>query len=106
MYDQSITTPISIFISIAALTGVSLHDTKLDKLTTTFVGMSSVAANVDNGSKNISNDPHTHVERVSLKDTKVAQPRLLPRHDTRKHLMQKHVPKGVHSHDGASQLFV
>jgi hypothetical protein len=100
MYNLTITTPISVFVSLAALAGVAVHDTKIDKLATTFVGTPAMMANAESGHKGISNDPHTHVERVSLKDASSSQPRLLPRNEQRKHFLQKGTPKGAHSHDG------
>ena len=100
MFDFTFTTPISILISLAALAGVSVHDTKIDKLATSMVGVPAVVAATDNGSKVLSSDPHTHVEKVSLKDVS-SQPRIMPRYgDQKKHMMQKNVPKGGHAFDG------
>lgn len=101
MFNFTLTTPISLFVSLAALTGVTVHDTKIDKLTSTLVSASSMTASVqDAGARSMSGDPHTHVERVSLKDIRTAQPRLMPRHDQKKHLIQKNMPKGAHQFDG------
>lgn len=99
MFNLTLTTPISLFISLAALAGVTLHDTKIDKLATTFVGVPALTANVE-GVKSITGDQHTHVERVSLSDVKTSQPRIMPRSEQRKHLMQKSAPKGTHFYDG------
>lgn len=99
MFNLTLTTPISLFVSLAALAGVTLHDTKIDRLATTFVGVPAMTANVE-GVKNMASDPHTHVERVSLSDVKTSQPRIMPRSDQRKHLMQKSAPKGTHFYDG------
>ena len=97
MFDLILSTPISFFVAMAALTGVTVHDTKIDKLTTTFVG--AHAATVSDGMMKFSTDPHTHVEKVSF--DKNSQPRIMPRHgDQKRHLMQKNVPKGGHSYDG------
>lgn len=100
MFNTFITAPVSLFVSLAALTGVTLHDTKVDKLATSFVGIPAAAAMTDNGSRSIASDPHTHVERVSVSDLKTAQPRIMPRADQKKHLMQKNAPKGTHNFDG------
>ena len=100
MFNLTLTTPISLFVSLAALAGVTLHDTKIDRLATTFVGVPAMTANVEGVNKGISSDQHTHVERISLSDVKTAQPRIMPRSDQKKHLMQKSAPKGTHFYDG------
>ena len=100
MFNFTTTAPISLFVSLAALTGVTLHDTKIDKLATTFSGIPAMMSSTESGSKSLAGDPHTHVERVSLSDAKSTQPRLATRNDHRKHMMQKAAPKGAHSFDG------
>ncbi len=101
MFNITLTTPISLFVSLAALTGVTVHDTKIDKLTSTLVSSASITSSVQEaGARAMTSDPHTHVERVSLKDIHTAQPRLMPRHDQKKHLIQKNMPKGAHQFDG------
>lgn len=100
MFNFTLTTPISLFVSLVALTGVALHDTKLDKLATNFAGIPAMMTQSEGSSKSIGGDPHTHVERMSLKDVHAAQPRLAPRADQRKHLMQKNMPKGAQGFDG------
>lgn len=101
MFDITFTAPISLFVSLAALMGVTLHDTKIDKLATSVVGVPSVMTSAESGSnKGLSGDPHTHVERVSLRDMHSSQPRLMPRAEHKKHMMQKNMPKGAHRYDG------
>ena len=73
MYNFTITAPVSMFISLAALTGVSLHDTKIDKLTTSIVGVPSIMSSTESATKGLSTDPHTHVERVSLNESRSTQ---------------------------------
>ncbi len=102
MYNFTITAPVSMFISLAALAGVTLHDTKIDKLATSLAGIPAMMSSSESGSKSLSGDAHTHVERVSLNQNGSSQPRLAPRSDYRKHLQQKAVPKGSHHHDGYS----
>jgi len=102
MYDLTITAPVSLFISLAALAGVTLHDTKIDKLATSVVGIPAMMTSSESGTKGLSTELHTHVERVNLNEAHSSQPRLAPRSDHRKHLMQKAVPKGAHHHDGYS----
>jgi hypothetical protein len=99
MFDIALSAPLSLFISLTALTGVTLHDTKLDKLTTSMVGVPAIMARTEGNTK-ITSDPHTHVERVSLSSLNSTQPRLMPRGDHRKHMLQKAMPKGAHRYDG------
>lgn len=100
MFNLTLTAPISLFISLTALTGVTLHDTKLDKLATSFAAVPIMMTQTEGGNKSIASDPHTHVERISLKDVHSAQPRLMPRADQKKHFLQKNTPKGAHGFDG------
>lgn len=101
MFESLITTPLSLFLSISALTGVTLHDTKIDKMATSLVGVPFiVSANADGSMKSIASDPHTHAEHISLKNVKSAQPRLAPRADHKKHMLQKAAPKGANRYDG------
>lgn len=99
MFEIALSTPTSLLISLAALTGVALHDTKLDKLASSMVGVPSMMTHAEGGSK-IASDPHTHVERVSLNNLHAAQPRLAPRADHKKHMLQKAAPKGANRYDG------
>jgi hypothetical protein len=101
MFNSVITTPITVLLSLMTLAGVTLHDTKVDKLTTALVGIPLIiAANADGSLKSIASDPHTHTEHVSVKDVKTSQPRIMPRSEQKKHLMQKNMPKGANRYDG------
>lgn len=100
MFDIATTAPISFFVSLAALTGVTLHDTKIDKLATSVAGIPAMMTTAESGTKGLSGDPHTHVERVSLRDMHSSHPRLVPRAEQKKHMMQKNMPKGAHGFDG------
>jgi hypothetical protein len=102
MYDLTITAPLSVFVSLAALTGVTLHDTKADKLATSIIAMPSNVPSTEGSAKSVSLDSsaHTHVERVSLNDVKSSQPRIAPRIEHKKHMMQKNMPKGANRYDG------
>lgn len=102
MFDITFTAPLSLFVSLAALTGVTIHDTKADKLATSIISMPSIMSSAEGSSKAMSFDSsaHTHVERVSLNDMKSAQPRIAPRIEHKKHMMQKAAPKGSHAYDG------
>jgi hypothetical protein len=100
MFNLTFTTPITFLISLAALAGVTLHDTKLDKLATSFVGVPAMTANTEGSHKGVDNTLHTHVERMSFKDVKTAQPRIAPRNEQKKYFLQKNMPKGAHAYDG------
>lgn len=102
MFNILLTTPVSFMISVAALAGVTLHDTRIDKLATALSGIPAMTSSTDNSSssKLITNDPHTHVERVSLRDNFSAEPRISPRSEHKKHMMQKNMPRGAHRFDG------
>ncbi len=102
MFNIATTAPISLLVSLAALTGVTIHDTKDDKLTASIIAMPSVMASTEGASKiaSLDSSAHTHVERVSVNDMKSSQPRLAPRIDHKKHMMQKNMPKGAHRYDG------
>ncbi|HRJ06782.1 MAG TPA: hypothetical protein PK096_01520 [Candidatus Saccharibacteria bacterium] len=99
MYNLTLSTPLSLFISLAALTGVAVHDTKIDRFATAFAGIPAMMTTAEGASKGIASDPHTHVERVSINDMNSSQPRLMPRADQKKHFLQKNVPKGFHRFD-------
>ena len=89
------------FISLAALTGVSVHDTKIDKLTTSLVGVPAIMSSTEGGHKYMQSDAHTHVERVTLNEMRSASPRLAPRYaEQKKYLLQKNVQRGHHVFDG------
>lgn len=104
MYNFTLTAPISLFVSLAALTGVTIHDTKADKLATSIISMPSIMTTSDGSAKvaNLDSSAHTHVERVSLSDVKTSQPRIAPRAEHKKHLMQKNMPKGTNRFDSYS----
>lgn len=96
MFDIVLSAPLSVFVSLAALTGVTIHDTKLDKLTISAMSAATVVAAADVVHK-FNTDAHTHVERISLKGN---APRIMPRDDHKKHMLQKAMPKGAHRYDG------
>lgn len=91
----------TVIISLLTLAGVLLHDTKLDKLARTFIGIPSTVAITDGVGHSAKADDHTHVERISLNQMKNQdQPRLTPRYlQQKKHMMQKSVPRGTHGFD-------
>jgi hypothetical protein len=101
MFNLNVSPPLTLFVSLAALAGVALHETKIDKLATTFAGIPAMVISTENGQRGLSNDSHPHVEKVGLSEVRSAQPALAPRlGDQKKHMLQKGVPKGAHHFDG------
>lgn len=99
MFEFILNAPISLFVALAALTGVAVHDTKVDKLATSLVGVPALLASTEGTQNKLASDPHTHVEKISIENS--SQPRIAPRlGDQKKHVLQKNVPKGGHSFDG------
>ena len=99
---QVLVHPLSAMISILTMTGVTVHDMNVDKVVSTAVYRPS---ETNDGSQltRLGNDPHTHSERGSLsqavRDLKASQPRVQPRNDGKKHLLQKHATRGHHPFD-------
>ena len=102
MFNLTFTTPLSLLISLAALTGVVVHDTKVSRLATTFSAVPAVMSATDDGNRTLlSNDTHPHVEKVNLSEIRSVEPGLAPRiSDQKKHMLQRNVPKGGHRYDG------
>lgn len=94
----------TVLISLLTLAGVVLHDTKLDKLARTFVGVPAAMAITEGVNHSMKTDDHTHVERISFGQMKSQdQPRLAPRYlEQKKHVLQRGVPRGFHAFDGYS----
>ena len=107
MLQPLITLLTPIFISLTTLAGIVLHETRLDKLTLSTMAI-PVAMVAPNGSiRNMTNDPHTHVERVSLNEMRSRSPMLAPRYgEQKKHLLQKGVPRGSHYFDHYATHFI
>jgi menaquinone-dependent protoporphyrinogen IX oxidase len=98
----SLFTILSVIISLSTASSVILHDTRLDKIATVAVATPIMYAHYETGFKPFLNDAHTHVERSAFSQVlhayQSAAPGIQPRHE-RKHLLQKHVPKGHHAFD-------
>lgn len=98
---QTLLNPLSVIVSLMTMSGVAVHDTNVDKAFTTALHQSYVVSSAD--SSKLGNDPHTHAERGSLsqavRDLKTSNPRIQPRNDEKKHMMQKHAVRGHHPFD-------
>lgn len=87
--------PIPLIITLSTAFGVLIHDTQIDKATSTALTMPALIAAY--GAADIAlklNDPHVHNERASLsegvRDLKASQPRVQPRNgDDKKYVTQK-----------------
>lgn len=105
MHSISTLSQLAIGLSLTTALGVFVHDTKLDQATMKL--LAPPAINHPDGaarSAKLAGDPHTHSERGSLsqavRDVKGAHPRVQPRDDHKKFLLQKRVTKGVFAFDG------
>lgn len=108
MLTNILINPLIILATLSTASSVLIHDLRLDKMAVTALTAPAAAPSYEaNNSRlvNFATDAHTHTERHSLaqvvNDLKTPNPRLQPRgSDDRKHLSQKHVPKGEHAFDG------
>lgn len=93
---------LSIIISLGTLSGIVFHDTRLDKVATIALATPVAFAQYEPIKPLLLNDAHTHVERTAYSQVmhvyQSSTPGIQPRHE-RKHLLQKHVPKGHHAFD-------
>ncbi len=99
MLSNTTTTTVSILITFATLLGVTLHESKLDKLTSAALGTTALAVSHEAGQ--IRNDAHTHVERVSVQTAFNNQTptNRLKYGEMKQHLLQQNVPRGHHAFD-------
>ena len=97
-----LTSTTSAIVSLLTLSGVFLHDTRLDKAAA--LAVVPVQAQYVSPSRAIlQSDAHTHVERSSfsqaMRSYQTSTPGVQPRNDERKHLVQRNVAKGHHAFD-------
>jgi hypothetical protein len=97
---------LSFLISLSTASGIMLHDTRIDKATAAAVAAPLSLAQYDTGTNKgiqLGNDAHTHIERSAFSQAmrvyQTSTPGVQPRSDDRKHMMQKHIPKGHHAFD-------
>lgn len=101
---QKIISQLFILISFSIGTGMLLHETKIDKLTTLAVAHPVVVAKKVSSGKLLESMPHTHLEaglfESSSRELRVQNHGMAPRRDRdEKYRMQKNVPKGYHLFD-------
>jgi hypothetical protein len=95
--------PLPILLTITTSFGVLVHDTQIDKATTTALALPATIAAF--GAADIAlklNDPHVHTERFSvahnLESLRSTQPRIQPRDDSKKYIsIKKYVSDGMGS---------
>lgn len=96
---RSTTTFISVIVTLATLLGVTLHESKLDKLVTAAVGSSILVANHEGNV--LRSDAHTHVDRVSLKSAigNSVPTNRLRTSEFKQYVTPNSVPRGHHPFD-------
>jgi len=81
----SIINPLSILLTLTTSVGVLVHDTHLDRATTTALALPIAFASYGAAEVMKMGDPHTHTERVSVANTlqqlRSNQPKLQARDD-------------------------
>jgi hypothetical protein len=95
-----------IFLSLITASGVFVHDTRIDKVAATAATLPSALLSYESNDKltNVSSDSHVSTERSSLaqavRDLQSTMPRIQPRTEDKKHLMQVRIMRGHHPFDG------
>jgi len=95
---------LALLVSLVTASSVLLHDTRIDRAAMAASSLPlPTAYEESNASKLLSSEAHTHVERVSVsqavKDFSGNTPRIQPRNEDKKHMMQKRVARGHHAFD-------
>ena len=96
---------LTLLTSLVTASSVFLHDTQLDKAAVAATALpTTTIVYEEQGSKQLNfSEAHTHVERVSfsqaVKDLGSGSPRIQPRSDDKKHLLQNRVARGHHAFD-------
>ena len=96
--------PLAILISLSTATGVLVHDMHIDAAASAVVAMPATIGNYDISSKLAGfGDAHTHVERGAMAQAIInlqgQNPRIQPRVEDKKYLLQKRVMRGQHAFD-------
>ncbi len=107
MYSFSLLNHFAVIISLLTATGVTLHDTKLDRAFVSTINTPIISRSVVSSAESIkSTELHTHVERTSfaqaVHNIQSGSPRIHPREDHKKHVTPKSVSRGHHAFDNYS----
>jgi len=93
-----------VVISLVTASGIFLHDTRVDRAATTAITLpAEIVADTASNDKLMNWDAHTHVERMTfsqtVRDLQSSNPRIQPRNDDKKHVLQNRVARGHHPFD-------
>jgi len=96
--------PLLLLFSLATVTGLFLHDTRVDKAATVALAAVSPVGSETGIKPMLAIDFHTHIERSGVAHTMnilhSSAPGMQPRaHEDKRHLLQRNVPKGHHPFD-------
>lgn len=97
----TILSPLAVLVSLTTATGVFVHDSNIDKVTTHVVSsLPSGVQVLQNGAaeNRLGNMLHDHVERASfsqaVRDINASSPRIQPRNEDKKYVSQKNAMRG------------
>lgn len=100
---------ISVAVALLTLTGIALHETKIDTVTSLSLVLPAMMASYGtaNAAMHLSGEEHMHVESISLENVMgrftSTNPFTPTRHgESKKYRMQKNAPKGYHAFDNYS----
>jgi hypothetical protein len=88
--------------SLSTMAGIFVHDTTIDRFATMALSMPTSATTDYESSNRIANfggELHAHTEQISIVRLVGDNPRVQPRNDEKKHLLQKRVMRGHHPFD-------
>lgn len=90
-------------ISLVTASGIFLHDTRIDKAATTAFTNPAIILTDSMSMDKLNWDAHVHQERTSIsqmiREVENTTPRIQPRNDNKKHLLQNRVSRGHHPFD-------
>jgi hypothetical protein len=101
---SNIVNSLALLLSLVTAGSVFVHDTRIDKAAMAATSLPlPTAYEESSASRLLSGEAHTHVERVTVsqavRDFSSGSPRIQPRNDDKKHLMQSRVARGHHAFD-------
>lgn len=103
MSTTTITTIIqraAITLTLITVTGILIHDTKLDYATKTALALPAMLITLDLEKVIRHGADHTHVERVSFAQAMRGMPKVKPKDEYNRFLLPQKVNKGVQAFDG------
>jgi hypothetical protein len=105
---SNVVNSLALLISLSTTAGILMHDNHLDTIATAAFSLPSMVPNYEATGRiiNFGNELHTHAEQTSLsqslQEISAQNPRIQPRTDDKKHLLQKRVMRGYHPFDNYS----